>query len=113
MCACARSPGQAIAALHRALAADPRNAEVLLSLGVSYTNELDQARALGFLTAWLVQQPRFSQARPPPESSLLAGVRHALPHGRVAHLTDWIGETLLSPCKSDEPEGFPQGKPCM
>lgn len=55
------APDQAIAALHRALGADPRNAEVLLSLGVSYTNELDQARALGFLTAWLVQQPRFSQ----------------------------------------------------
>ena len=56
-----RAPDQAIAALHRALAADPRNSEVLLSLGVSYTNELDQARALGFLTAWLVQQQRFSQ----------------------------------------------------
>jgi len=50
----ARDPGaQAIAAWNRALAAEPSNAEVLLSMGVSYTNELDQGRALGFLRRWL------------------------------------------------------------
>jgi hypothetical protein len=47
-------PGaQAIAAWNRALAAEPSNGEVLLSMGVSYTNELDQGRALGFLRRWL------------------------------------------------------------
>lgn len=44
---------QAIAALQKAHSADPTNAEVLLSLGVSYTNELDQRHALDFLMAWL------------------------------------------------------------
>ncbi len=57
------APLQAIAALNKALAADPRNAEVLLSLGVSYTNELDQGRALGYLTAWLAQQPSLAKVR--------------------------------------------------
>ena len=52
---------QAIAALNRAMATDPNNAEVLLSLGVSYTNELDQGRALNFLTAWLSRQPVFTK----------------------------------------------------
>lgn len=56
---------QAIAALSKAMAADPNNAEVLLSLGVSYTNELDQGRALNFLTAWLSRQPAFAKARAP------------------------------------------------
>ena len=45
------------------MAADPNNAEVLLSLGVSYTNELDQGRALNFLTAWLSRQPAFTKVR--------------------------------------------------
>ena len=35
--------------------------QVLLSLGVSYTNELDQGRALNFLTAWLSRQPAFTK----------------------------------------------------
>ena len=55
---------QAIAALNKAMAADPNNAEVLLSLGVSYTNELDQGRALNFLTAWLSRQPAFTKVCP-------------------------------------------------
>jgi len=36
---------------------------VLLSLGVSYTNELDQGRALNYFNTWLLQQPAFAQAR--------------------------------------------------
>ena len=44
---------QAIRAWNRALEAEPDNAEVLLSMGVSYTNELDQGRALSFLRRWL------------------------------------------------------------
>lgn len=35
---------QAIAALNKALAADPNSLEVLLSLGVSHTNELDASK---------------------------------------------------------------------
>ena len=48
---------QAIAALGKALQADPGNPEVLLSLGVSHTNELDQSRALTYLMEWLKAQP--------------------------------------------------------
>lgn len=48
---------QAIAALHEALKADPNNSEVLLSLGVSYTNELDQRHALDYLIRWLGTVP--------------------------------------------------------
>lgn len=40
---------QAIACLRRAVASDAHNLEALLSLGVSYTNELDQTRALEHL----------------------------------------------------------------
>lgn len=49
--------GQAIAAMLRALQADPENLEVLLSLGVSHTNELDQEQALGHLSKWLMHHP--------------------------------------------------------
>ena len=53
---------QAIAAMLRALAADPGNAEVLLSLGVSHVNEMDQGRAISYLMAWLTTQS--GQVRP-------------------------------------------------
>ena len=36
--------------------------QVLLSLGVSYTNELDQAQALNYLHRWLSQHPTHSPA---------------------------------------------------
>ncbi|KAK9837124.1 hypothetical protein WJX81_004650 [Elliptochloris bilobata] len=62
---------QAIAAWNRALEAEPGNAEVLLSMGVSYTNELDQGRALGFLRRWL--ERRLAQGAAHPE--LLAAAR--------------------------------------
>jgi len=48
---------QAIAAMLRALKADPENMDVLLSLGVSHTNELDQEQALGHLRKWLMNHP--------------------------------------------------------
>ena len=41
----------------QALKAGPDNAEVMLSLGVSHTNELDQAHALGHLHRWLSNHP--------------------------------------------------------
>ena len=53
---------QAIAALGRALQADPNNPEVLLSLGVSHTNELDQAQALTYLHTWMTTHKQHSQA---------------------------------------------------
>jgi peroxin-5 len=50
---------QAIAAMNRALACDPNNPEVLLSLGVSYTNEFDQKSAILYLRQWLGIHPNY------------------------------------------------------
>eukprot|EP00889_Picochlorum_renovo_P007529 jgi/Picre1/34559/NNA_002027.t1 len=64
---------QAIAAMNRALACDPNNTDVLLSLGVSHTNEFDQKAAVGYLRQWLGTHPRYRelvQNDPgPPDSS--------------------------------------------
>jgi peroxin-5 len=59
----------------KALEANPSDPAVLLSLGVSHTNELDQAEAVGHLAAWLRAHPEYGPAAaaagPPPESSQL------------------------------------------
>jgi len=64
---------KAIAALNRAVAADPKDLDVLLSLGVSHTNELEQALALSHLREWIMRHPKHSiEARSvpgPPDSS--------------------------------------------
>jgi len=65
---------QAIAAMNRAIAADPNNSDVLLSLGVSHTNELEQSEALGYLRQWLLKHNIHGQAaaahdHPPLDSS--------------------------------------------
>ena len=52
-----------------ALGADPSDLDVLLSLGVSHTNELEQGEALSHLRQWVVRHPRHapaSQAVPDP-----------------------------------------------
>ena len=114
MLACAR---QAIAALNRALAAEPTNAEVLLSLGVSYTNELDQGRALGFLTAWLGQQPRFRQVLPPlraPRARCMQGPSGLCSSGTVGrwHPQRSFGERGLGRlCCLQKPLLLPAGLP--
>ncbi|KAM7250693.1 hypothetical protein ACFE04_022576 [Oxalis oulophora] len=56
---------QAIAAMMRAQEADPTNLEVLLSLGVSHTNELEQAAALKYLYGWLRNHPKYGTLAPP------------------------------------------------
>lgn len=48
----------AIACMVRALALDPTNLEVLISLGVSHTNELERSEAQGYLRAWIDNHPR-------------------------------------------------------
>ncbi|CAI9760343.1 unnamed protein product [Fraxinus pennsylvanica] len=50
---------QAIAAMMRAQEVDPTNLEVLLALGVSHTNELEQAAALKYLYSWLRHHPKY------------------------------------------------------
>ncbi|XP_044481547.1 peroxisome biogenesis protein 5-like [Mangifera indica] len=56
---------QAIAAMMRAQEADPTNLEVLLALGVSHTNELEQAAALKYLYGWLRHHPKYGTLAAP------------------------------------------------
>ena len=67
---------QAIAALRRAHAAAPGDGDVLLSLGVSHTNELDRGRALAHLSAWLRRTHPQAAARhlPPVEAQQSASL---------------------------------------
>lgn len=51
---------QAIAALNKALTADPNSLEVLLSLGVSHTNELDAGKCDLTACKGIVEVPRVS-----------------------------------------------------
>ncbi|KAL1815009.1 hypothetical protein ACET3Z_017583 [Daucus carota] len=62
---------QAIAAMMRAHEADPTNLEVLLALGVSHTNELEQAAALKYLYSWLCHHPKYGTIAPPELSDSL------------------------------------------
>lgn len=50
---------QAIASMMRAQEVNPTNLEVLLALGVSHTNELEQAAALKYLYSWLRHHPKY------------------------------------------------------
>lgn len=65
---------QAIAAMMRAQEADPTNLEVLLALGVSHTNELEQAAALKYLYSWLRHHPKYGTVAP---SELSNSLNHA------------------------------------
>ncbi|KAG5033510.1 hypothetical protein JHK85_017492 [Glycine max] len=56
---------QAIAAMMRAQEANPTNLEVLLALGVSHTNELEQTAALKYLYGWLRHHPKYGTLAPP------------------------------------------------
>ncbi|CAI7896999.1 unnamed protein product [Closterium sp. NIES-54] len=56
---------QAIAAMTRARDADPTNLDVLLALGVSHTNELEQAEALYHLRSWLQNHSKYKTLVPP------------------------------------------------
>ena len=72
---------QAIAALRRAHAVAPGDGDVLLSLGVSHTNELDRGGALAHLSAWLRRaHPQAAARHLPP---LEAGQSSSLPSQAV------------------------------
>uniref|UniRef100_A0A5B7BJ86 Uncharacterized protein n=1 Tax=Davidia involucrata TaxID=16924 RepID=A0A5B7BJ86_DAVIN len=62
---------QAIASMMRAQEVDPTNQEVLLALGVSHTNELEQAAALKYLYSWLRHHPKYGTLAPPELSDSL------------------------------------------
>ena len=50
---------RAITCLEKAVEQDPYNLDALLSLGVSYVNELDSTRSLKALKAWVSHNPKF------------------------------------------------------
>ncbi|KAL6999002.1 Peroxisomal membrane signal receptor PTS1 [Sarracenia purpurea var. burkii] len=62
---------QAIAAMMHAQEVDPTNLEVLLALGVSHTNELEQAAALKYMYGWLRHHPKYGTLAPPEMSDSL------------------------------------------
>lgn len=62
---------QAIAAMMRAQEADSTNLEVLLALGVSHTNELEQAAALKYLYGWLRHHSKYGTLASPELSDSL------------------------------------------
>ncbi|CAI0540827.1 unnamed protein product [Linum tenue] len=61
---------QAIAAMMRAHESDPTNLEVLLALGVSHTNEMEQAAALKYLYGWLRNHSKYGTLAPSEAPSL-------------------------------------------
>ncbi|RZC65991.1 hypothetical protein C5167_009682 [Papaver somniferum] len=62
---------QAIASMMRAQEVDPANLEVLLALGVSHTNELEQAAAIRYLYRWLQHHPKYGHLASPEKSESL------------------------------------------
>jgi len=62
---------QAIASMVRAKDANPSNLEVLLALGVSHTNELEQEEALHYLRGWLQNHPKYGALVPQDVANLL------------------------------------------
>ncbi|GAB2210413.1 hypothetical protein Drorol1_Dr00015679 [Drosera rotundifolia] len=62
---------QAIASMLKAQEVDPANLEVLLSLGVSHTNEMEQAAALKYLYQWLRNHPKYGALKPQEPSDSL------------------------------------------
>jgi len=47
----------AIAALLKAISIDPYNLPALMMLGVSYTNDLEEGKALKYLKTWILHHP--------------------------------------------------------
>ncbi|KAK1297659.1 Peroxisome biogenesis protein 5 [Acorus calamus] len=62
---------QAIASMMRAREVDPTNLEVLLALGVSHTNELEQMEALRYLYSWLQHHPKYGTLATPQQADSL------------------------------------------
>jgi peroxin-5 len=52
----------AIAAFLKAVSIDPYNLKALLQLGISYTNDLEESRALNYLKTWLTNNPDYQSA---------------------------------------------------
>ncbi|XP_042497602.1 peroxisome biogenesis protein 5-like [Macadamia integrifolia] len=84
---------QAIASMMRAQEVDPTNLEVLLALGVSHTNELEQAAALKYLYRWLQHHPKYGTLAPLEKSDSLYYADVVRLFNEIHHGTDrWVNE---------------------
>src|SRR3569833_3211526 len=72
----------------KAQEAEPTILEVLLRLGVSHTNELEQQEALGYLRSWLQNHPRYGKLVPQDGSA------EGLGHEEVRHYGEAQGSQL-------------------
>lgn len=90
MCPCSPSPPPP--QTDRALQVNPNNLDVLLSLGVSHTNELDSGEALTYLARWLYNHPNHRAA------AEMAGVceQPALCGAACAALLCFVAAALLA-----------------
>ena len=61
------SDADAITCFEHAVQVDPYDLDSLLNLGVSYVNEMDQARALRSIRGWLAGNPAYSHLSGPSE----------------------------------------------
>ncbi len=64
---------QAIAALQRAVAADPTALDAFVDLAVSHTNNMQKDRAMLALEGWLRNNPRYAKFAPPPLEDMSRG----------------------------------------
>eukprot|EP00951_Prasinocladus_malaysianus_P023332 scaffold197964_cov21-Prasinocladus_malaysianus.AAC.1 len=75
---------KAIKAMMQALKAGPYDSQVMLSLGVSHTNELDQQHALRHLDRWMLSHDTYcglaAHTKPP-------GTLYSPPQQKSKHLS--------------------------
>lgn len=83
---------QAIASMVRARDADPTNLEVLLALGVSHTNELEQAAALKYLRGWLQHHQKYGVLVPQDQAENLSHVEVARLFNEAAQMSPEDGD---------------------
>uniref|UniRef100_A0A0D6R0S6 Uncharacterized protein n=1 Tax=Araucaria cunninghamii TaxID=56994 RepID=A0A0D6R0S6_ARACU len=83
---------QAIASMVRARDADPTNLEVLLALGVSHTNELEQAAALTYLRSWLQHHPKYGVLVPQDQAENLSYIEVARLFNEAAQMSPEDGD---------------------
>ncbi|XP_057831950.1 peroxisome biogenesis protein 5 [Cryptomeria japonica] len=83
---------QAIASMVRARDADPTNLEVLLALGVSHTNELEQAVALSYLRGWLEHHPKYGVLIPQDQAENLSYIEVARLFNEAAQMSPEDGD---------------------
>ena len=58
---------RAVSSFLNALKYEPDNLDILLALGISCTNILDEVKAMGFLKQWLIKNPKYQSIQVNPQ----------------------------------------------